>query len=334
MVTARGAGVLAGWSVLMAIGILSGPRGLIPLLAAGGATLISAPVIAWWRGRRASRLRLVARPVPAAVAVGTPCELRIVAAGGDPRLRGLAIDRPDGRSGPRGWTRGWLAPGPERLLQLTGPTVAVAVPTDRRGLLQIGPLRAWVQDPLGLFSVRVARTAAVTVVVHPGSESRAGARTAPPPAARTDGELQGLRPYVPGDRLHLIDWRCRAAFGILVVRQFGNEQASTSRIVLDDRRGVHRRKDFELLLSALVHVTTEALGAGRRIDLWMLSGRRLEIAPTSSGVASILLATATLQPRAWALTDLPPSEMLLTTATGDSRLTDGLRRATTVVTVP
>jgi len=344
MLTTRGAGAVTGWAVLLCVGIVSGSSGVIPLLASGSALILCAPLIAWRRGRRARRARLVAQAVPAAVAVGDPCELRIVIVGDGGPPSGITLDRPvqrrpvqrrlDHRRPVRGRIRGVLAPSPHDLLELAGHSLTIAVPTDRRGLVRVGPLRAWAHDPLGLFAVPVATTGELTVVVHPPAHQAAAASAATALPDQAPGELEGLRPYVPGDRLSLLDWRSRAAFGLLVVRQFGGEEGRTTSIVLDDRTGVHRRKDFESLLAALVGLAIQEVEAGRGVEVSMLSGRRLGVPPTSSGIASILVATASLEPRRAAAVELPASATLLTTATGASRLPAGLRPDTTVVSVP
>ena len=64
------------------------------------------------------------------------------------------------------------------------------------------------------------------------------------------GELEGLRPYVAGDRLSLLHWPAKIRYGTWFVRQFEGEGTATVSIVLDDRAGVHRRIDFERLVSA------------------------------------------------------------------------------------
>ena len=131
---------------------------------------------------------------------------------------------------PPTWNRGdrhRLAPSTVNLLRLPGlgsgisTSAASRVPTSRRGMFILAPRRAWVHDPLGLFAVAVAATSSVVVVVHPVRASgvtlpfSAGTRTGAAPSSVPDvcptdsgvgGELADLRPYVPGDRLHLLHW--------------------------------------------------------------------------------------------------------------------------------
>ena len=157
--------------------------------------------------------------------------------------RGPAIPRPLGRVGierpegqwrwnptdPVGEARSGLArlaparPGGVATVEVPdhtrpGPTVALGVPTARRGRLELGPLRVWIHDPFGLVGAAVSATRPVRLVVHPRpslvpavmltnsigpASTTAGPGREPPWAGDWGGDFAELRPYRVGDRLSL-----------------------------------------------------------------------------------------------------------------------------------
>jgi uncharacterized protein (DUF58 family) len=137
------------------------------------------------------------------------------------------------------------------------------------------------------------------------------------------GELEGIRPYVLGDRLSLLHWPAKARYGTWFVRQFGADGASTVPLVLDDRAGVHRKAEFERLLSAMVWALDDAMEGGCPVHLLTLTGRSVLVEPTAEGRAEACLALAELQPsiaRAARHPVIPVGAVLLTTRTGAERL--------------
>jgi uncharacterized protein (DUF58 family) len=253
-----------------------------------------------------------------------------------------------------------LAPSTVNLLRLPGlgsgtsRSAASRVPTARRGMFVLAPRRAWAHDPLGLFAVAVAATASVVVVVHPVRASgvtlpfSAGSRTVAAPSSVPDarptdsgvgGELADLRPYVPGDRLHLLHWPAFARYGTLLVRRFDPEGGRVVRIVVDDRAGVHRRGAFEQALSATLAIVEDAADLGIALELATLSGSRTTVPPTPQGVAGTRLVLATMQPRRAPASGRAPnwvdpgsgSATIVTTVTGEPRLPPALRGCAKVV---
>ena len=266
------------------------------------------------------------------------------------------------------WWRGRLAPDPVALLPLSLPSgvtpsgggrpavsASLVVPTERRGVLHLPDLQVWVHDPFGLFALSVAATSPLAVVVHP--------RPTPPPAVDLPvsgaspageetvaaepwwvgagcGDFTDLRPYVPGDRLHLVDWPALARYDRLLVRRFEPETGAGVRLVLDDRTGVHRRAGFEQLLSAMLGLVARAVDQGWTVELSTLSGLRFTVQPTPAGIASLLPVAATLDPRPavaeemgtpGASLDGRRRTMVVTTGTGVERLPDALRHGAQVV---
>ncbi|HEY7947509.1 MAG TPA: DUF58 domain-containing protein, partial [Acidimicrobiales bacterium] len=148
-----------------------------------------------------------------------------------------------------------------------------------------------------------------------------------------------LRPYVPGDRLHLLHWPAFARYGTLLVRRFEPEVGGAVHIVVDDRVGVHRRGAFEQALSATLAIVADAAHLGIPLELATLSGWHSTVPPTPEGVAGVLSLLATLQPRselgAGEVPDWLDSNWgwptIVTTATGESRLPSFLDRCDKVV---
>jgi uncharacterized protein (DUF58 family) len=138
------------------------------------------------------------------------------------------------------------------------------------------------------------------------------------------GELEGLRPYVAGDRLSLLHWPAKIRYGTWFVRQFDGEGTATVSIVLDDRAGVHRRIEFERLVSATLWSVLESTRTPHAAHLMTLAGRSYLFAPSEQGRANARLVLAGLQPvalRAPARSPtIPADAVVLTTRTGAERL--------------
>jgi len=253
-----------------------------------------------------------------------------------------------------------LAPSTVDLLRVraldhgASSSAGFAVPTGRRGVLVLAPRRVWAHDALGLAGVAVAETPGVVVVVHPRRASGVslpfGAATGATPAQQSSpasrptgnevgGELADLRPYVPGDRLHLLHWPAFARYGALLVRRFEPEAGGVVRIVVDDRAGVHRRGAFEQSLSAALAIVELARDLDVTVELATFSGWSTTVAPTPQGVARILPMLSTLQPTRVPVSGRAPvwvdtgsgTPTIVTTLTGESTLPSALRGCAKVV---
>jgi hypothetical protein len=325
--TVRGVVVIALAVALGLVEVATARPGLLPFIVLLGLPLVAAPVLVFGRGRRAGSLQVRMMVVPPLVGVGGHCELLIhVANDGGNASPPFGLERPGDHSraadrlagAPTGLGRLW-AVAPSRLIRW-GPLGAAqsgsttrTLPTRQRGIFTIGPLASWVHDPFGLLAQRVAVAPAVTVVVHPvrarstppqlpvgDSGPLAPSRDGSREARRDDdpgGELSGLRPYVPGDRLHLLSWPVEARYGTLMVHEFRPDGAAPIRIHLDDRAGVHRKAAFEESLS-IVYALVEREGAGGRdVEISTMTGGLLVVPPTPEGMADLLTFLAGARPR-------------------------------------
>lgn len=391
--TVRGLGASGAFLVLAAIGALTGGAGVIVPAGALGVVLVGAPIVAWWRARRTGpTLQVSARGEPSLVPLGARAVLSLdVRNTSLSNLPATGIERADsrwrvaGRKGSLGAAsspdasadtgsqalraRRMVAPSLTALVRLP-PLPAGAsfrttspVPTQRRGLLELGGLGVWVHDPFGLFGATVAASRPVEVAVHPlpavgapeplitgsvpvdGGALLAGHSARPAGRfAAGAGELAELRPYSPGDRLHLLHWPALASHDLLVVRQFEPELAGAAHMVVDDRAGVHRRADFEAALATALAVAEKALALGAVVELSTLSGDAMSASPTHDGAMELRMALAGLLPArhppgsaerprlpSASLPPLPVGSMLVTTATALGSIPDRARAATAIV---
>lgn len=122
----------------------------------------------------------------------------------------------------------------------------------RRGVYQLGPLRARWGDPFGFTEREVVLCEPFEFLVHPSTE---GARDRPftrlwedppvrPPMSKpwpSGMEFYGMREYVPGDDVRRVVWRAYARTRQLLVRE--SEQGITDQIhiLLDGDRANHSK---------------------------------------------------------------------------------------------
>jgi uncharacterized protein (DUF58 family) len=155
---------------------------------------------------------------------------------------------------------------------------AYRLPTDRRGLIAIGPLAVVVADPFGLAQVRASAAPRTELTVLPRVDE-----ILPPPAAGNDEPLAGvrqttlaasagddfaaLREYVVGDDLRRVHWPSSARHGELLVRQDEVHWQGRTTVVLDTRARTHHGESFEVAVSAAASIVS---AAWRRRDLLRL----------------------------------------------------------------
>lgn len=128
------------------------------------------------------------------------------------------------------------------------------LPTDRRGVFEVGPLVVSRSDPFGLMQIGQDQRSVETLWVHPATHDMT-----PFPSGRardlegpTSGEApQGgiafhtLREYVRGDDLRLIHWRSSAKSGKLMVRHNVDTNQPRSLVVLDTQESLYGEESFE-----------------------------------------------------------------------------------------
>jgi uncharacterized protein (DUF58 family) len=367
--TWRGVSVATVALILLAVAVGTGDSTLLLVLAAVGLPLLIAPVLVLGRARRAAGAEIHMMITPPLVPVGAPCDLLVqLTNSGGADLPPLSLDRPSGhwrvavadarpstRTAPVPIT---LAPDIARLIRWDrlGPdesaSSTLSLPTGRRGVFTIGPLRLWVHDPFALIGLTVAIARPVTLVVHPSPvtgtaprDVRPGASGSTrfgngPAAVHTDdpgGEWSGLRPYEPGDRLHLLSWQAEARFHTLLVHDFRPDSEDVMTIVLDDRAGVHRRRSFEKALGVLAGLASVGPGRATDYDVSTLSGRRVRGSTTPDGLVALFTFLAETRPTRSgsnavpAAITLPGGALVVTTPTAAATLPPSLDQGPVVV---
>lgn len=210
------AGYAWGWQELIVAGVVGAILALIALLYLIG-------------GRR---WVVTLRPPPQRVAVGDAATAEIIVRNeSSRRTLGTVVDLPVGTA---------VVPVPVPGLPRRAETVRhVAVPTDRRGRLTIGPVRTVRADPVGIVRRERLWTRAAEFIVHPRtidipSTSSGLVRDLEGQPTRdltsSDLAFHALREYAAGDERRHIHWKSTAKTGTLMVRQF--EQTRRSHLVV------------------------------------------------------------------------------------------------------
>jgi uncharacterized protein (DUF58 family) len=285
-----------GWLVALgAVALLLGGRvlGLVELFVLGvmaAALLIAAAALV-----ASARLELqVGRAVhPARVQVGTPSRveltIRNLRANGTPVLR-----LRDPVSGTRG--ADLLVPP---LGRGERTVAAYRLPTDRRGLLRIGPLDVVVGDPFGLTNITTVAAPMVELTVYPhvdeisplpyttGHDPLAGARQ-PNSLGRTGEDFYALRPYVVGDDLRRVHWPSSARHDELLVRQNELPWQGRTTVLLDVRKAAHAGESLEVAVSAAASVVAATARRHDLIRLVTTNGSDSDFAPGSDHIEAIM----------------------------------------------
>ncbi|MEZ5232349.1 MAG: DUF58 domain-containing protein [Acidimicrobiia bacterium] len=257
MLTKNGWATTVLCAVCLATGLLADLRELVAL---GAALLVALVVAAAWLFIRPS-LEVRRDVVPARVAEGEGAAgvLTITNRGTRRSPPLLAHEHLGGRR-LRLQLRGLSSQATQR--------VHYDLPTDRRGIVPVGPLEISHADALGLVGVGYGEGAETRLIVHPRQ-----ARVAPLPTGRSqdfDGPTRSvaprggiafhsLRDYVPGDDLRLVHWPTTARTGQLMVKHTVVTNEPRLVIVLDTQAGSYID---ERAFDEAVRVTASLVSAG------------------------------------------------------------------------
>ncbi|MCM0678312.1 DUF58 domain-containing protein, partial [Micromonospora phytophila] len=289
--TARGVGLLVAAVVLLGGGFRFAYPELTLLGAAAAGAVGYAVATAAWR----PRLEVTRSADPDRVARGEPAAMTLTVRNTG-RLRSASLVAED-RCGERGVPVPLLRLRPGR-----DTTVRYDVPTHRRGVVPVGPLRVTRRDPLGLVALARPYGATVPVWVHPRIHPLSAVPTG---AGRSlDGRVDrvphgsitfdSLREYVVGDELRRVHWRTSARVGELMVRE--NVDTSLPRIVvlLDNRAVAHpdrsagTAESFEAACEAAASVVTAAFREDLPVVLLLVDpGKPAEDGPPVPGGAPL-----------------------------------------------
>ena len=200
---------------------------------------------------------------PTRVTVGDPATGRIEVRNLSGRgMLPLLVELPVGRSAAR-FTLPSLGSGKSH-------EELFVVPTERRGVIQVGPATTVHGDPLGLVRRTMEWTEQTELFVHPMTTSleQLGAGLlrdlegqVTPDLSMSDLAFHALREYQPGDDRRYIHWRSTAKHGRLLVRQFLDTRRSHLAIVVDTSPEVYTGEDeaVELAISCAASLAVRSI---------------------------------------------------------------------------
>ena len=159
------------------------------------------------------------------------------------------------------------------------------IPTRRRMVLSVGPVRSVRGDPIGLFRRVVNWTEPVDLFVHPRTvrleHSSAGflrdlEGLPTKDLSSDDVSFHALREYIPGDDRRHVHWKSFAHTGKLMVRQFEETRRSHLAIALSRNAADYATVDeFELAVSVCGSLGAQALREDKQLTV-MMQGERVK----------------------------------------------------------
>jgi uncharacterized protein (DUF58 family) len=163
--------------------------------------------------------------------------------------------------GGRRWARFLLAPlSPGEVAR-----AAYRLPTEERGVFDLGPLEVQLADPFGLATTSFLAAPATKLTVYPhidviqplplaqGNDPYAGADHATS-LSWTGEDFYALRAYETGDDLRRVHWASTAKLDELMIRQDEMPWQGRATVVLDLRRDVHTAESIEVAVSAAASI--------------------------------------------------------------------------------
>jgi len=144
-----------------------------------------------------------------------------------------------------------------------------AIPTRRRSVIIVGPVRSVRADPLGLIRREVTWTDQQELYVHPVTVALAGAAAgvihdlegqSRNTLSEDDMNFHALREYVPGDDKRTIHWKSSARAAKLMVRQFEDTRRTHTAVSLNVSPDAWTDEEsFELGVAALASFGLQVL---------------------------------------------------------------------------
>ncbi|MCL9761212.1 DUF58 domain-containing protein [Frankia sp. AiPa1] len=167
-------------------------------------------------------------------------------------------------------------------------TVELALRTESRGVMTIGPVEITRTDPFGLVTRRQSLAATATLHIRPLVLRLAPLATAP--SHEPDGQtghgtaggldIHTLRPYAAGEDLRLVHWPSSARAGELMVRTHVDPTEPAATVVLDVRSeayppGLAGRAAFEAAVDVAAAAVMTCAGEAFGVRLVTTAGLRV-----------------------------------------------------------
>lgn len=221
------------------------------------------------------------------------------------------------------------------------------IPTERRGVIIVGPVSSVRGDPIGLVRRAVIWTEPEELLVHPATVRMYGSAAGflhdlegQPTKDVTNADLafHALREYVPGDDRRYVHWRSSARTGTLMVRQF--ESTRRTHLVLavsTDRRDYDVDDEFELAISAIGSLGLHAFAGEKDLTALTSEGRvsTLGVRPFLDDLTRIEMAGRTrhIVDLARAIAQEAPQATIAVLAVGSETTARDIRAAGAVLPV-
>jgi uncharacterized protein (DUF58 family) len=151
------------------------------------------------------------------------------------------------------------------------------IPTHRRAVIVVGPVRSVRQDPLGLLRRQLEWTEPQDLYVHPRTVTLQGSSAGfirdleglpTHDLSSADVSFHALRDYVPGDDRRHIHWKTVARTDTLMVRQFEETRRAHLAIALSTNTAEYATEnDFELAVSVAASIGLEAFKEQRNLSI-------------------------------------------------------------------
>ena len=158
-----------------------------------------------------------------------------------------------------------------------------AIPTTRRAVVTVGPVRSVRGDPLGMIRRRLQWTGGIDLYVHPKLVSLNGAASgvlkdlegqATRVISDSDLSFHALRDYVAGDDRRHIHWRSTARMNRLMVRQFEDTRRTHTVLAMStDPDDYADADEFEIAVATLASIGMQAIRDERELTVLAGGGR-------------------------------------------------------------
>lgn len=198
----------------------------------------------------------------------------LVTTAGGKRSGPTTMEFPVGRAMPSFLVQG-LAPGDEH-------EEVFAVPTRRRGIVQLGPVRSVQADPVGAVSRQKELTEQLELYIHPRITHVQGGAIGflkdvegitTTNLSSSDVSFHALREYRPGDDRRAVHWKTSARTGKIMVRQFEETMRAHLVLLLSTLESDYSSADdFELAVSVVGSLGVSSLREERQVSVLTSTG--------------------------------------------------------------